>query len=214
MTTTAALSPTLRADVRELLATTTAHDGVSPLDEAAILALEGERAHHILREQDAADGTARLLVGYTNVLADGTVQGMVHPSHRRRGHGTELLREAQAMIDQPLDPAELAGARNAELLSLPNRFETNSDIGASLAEAFVFDLPLDYYNALPARLAAVTADDVQRVARTFIQPERLSIVLVGNAAAFREQLVKAGIGSFETIPLAEIDLSAASLRKR
>ena len=73
MTTTAALSPTLRADVRELLATTTAHDGVSPLDEAAILALEGERAHHILREQDAADGTARLLVGYTNVLADGTV---------------------------------------------------------------------------------------------------------------------------------------------
>lgn len=94
MTTTAALSPTLRADVRELLATTTAHDGVSPLDEAAILALEGERAHHILREQDAADGTARLLVGYTNVLADGTVQGMVHPSHRRRGHGTELLREA------------------------------------------------------------------------------------------------------------------------
>jgi zinc protease len=71
---------------------------------------------------------------------------------------------------QPLDAAELAGARNAELLSLPNRFETNSDIGASLAETFVFDLPLDYYSALPARLAAVTAADVQAAAKRYLDP--------------------------------------------
>lgn len=94
MTTTAALSPTLREDVRALLATTTTNDGVSPLDEAAILALEDDRARHVLREADSPDGGARLLVGYTSVLADGTVQGMVHPSHRRRGHGTAMLREA------------------------------------------------------------------------------------------------------------------------
>ena len=109
----------------------------------------------------------------------------------------ELLREAQAMVDQPLDPAELAGARNAELLSLPNRFETNSDIGASLAEAFVFDLPLDYYSALPARLAAVTADDVQAAARRYLDPRRLVVVAVGEKKRILPQLQKLKLGPVE-----------------
>lgn len=94
MITTAALSPTRRQDIRGLLGTTTAHDGVSPLDEAAILALEGQEAQHLLIERPGDAGEAAALIGYTSVLEDGTVQGMVHPAHRRRGHGTAMLREA------------------------------------------------------------------------------------------------------------------------
>ncbi|MGO2608446.1 MAG: mycothiol synthase, partial [Brachybacterium tyrofermentans] len=41
------------------------------------------------------------LLGYASVLADGTVQGMVHPAHRRRGHGTALLRAALGLHDEP-----------------------------------------------------------------------------------------------------------------
>ncbi|MET0982605.1 MAG: pitrilysin family protein, partial [Telluria sp.] len=110
---------------------------------------------------------------------------------------SELLREAQAMVDKPLDPAELAGARNAELLSLPNRFETNSDIGASLAETFVFDLPLDYYSALPARLAAVTADDVQAAAKRYLDPRRLLVVAAGERKRILPQLEKLKLGPVE-----------------
>lgn len=93
MFTTAALPTPRRATVRDLLAEVAEHDGVSPLDEAALLALDGQDAQHLL-VQDAASGT---LQGYASVLADGTVQGMVHPDHRRRGHGTALLREALAL---------------------------------------------------------------------------------------------------------------------
>ncbi len=110
---------------------------------------------------------------------------------------TELLKEAQAMVDQPLDPQELAGARNAELLSLPNRFETNSDIGASLAETFVFDLPLDYYTQLPARLAAVTAADVQDAARRYLDPGKLVVVAVGERKKIAAQLDKLKLGPVE-----------------
>ncbi|MFC5461056.1 M16 family metallopeptidase [Massilia niabensis] len=110
---------------------------------------------------------------------------------------SELLREAQAMVDKPLDGAELAGARNAELLSLPNRFETNSDIGASLAETFVFDLPLDYYSALPARLAAVTAADVQAAAKRYLDPARLVVVAVGERKRILPQLEKLKLGPVE-----------------
>ncbi|GAA4522401.1 mycothiol synthase [Brachybacterium paraconglomeratum] len=111
---TAALSATQRDAVRELLATVSQHDGVSALDEAALLALDGDSAQHLMLEGSAEDGTAEggtaeqgnaedgtaghgartALFAYASVLADGTVQGMVHPAHRRRGHGAAVLREA------------------------------------------------------------------------------------------------------------------------
>lgn len=92
MITTDALPPARRPEVLELLSIVTEHDGVAPLDEAAELALDAGDAQHLLVE--GADGS---LLGYASVLADGTVQGMVHPEHRRRGHGTALLREALSL---------------------------------------------------------------------------------------------------------------------
>ncbi|MGP9538544.1 mycothiol synthase [Brachybacterium sp. AOP43-C2-M15] len=95
MITTAALSPIRREAILDLLATATAHDGVSPLDEAATLALESRDARHLLLEAPAGAGpTEGALIGYASVLSDGTVQGMVRPGHRRNGHGTALLRAA------------------------------------------------------------------------------------------------------------------------
>lgn len=109
----------------------------------------------------------------------------------------EILREARAMIDAPLGADELTGARNAQLLSLPNGFETNADIGASLAEAFVFGLPLDYYRQLPAKLAAVTAQDVQEAARCYLDPAHLVIVAVGDRKRILPQLDKLKLGPIE-----------------
>ncbi len=98
MLTTAALSTAQQGEVRALHQEVAAHDGVSALDEAALLALADDTAQHLLLEDPdlSAAAEARLL-GYTSVLADGTVQGMVHPAHRRRGHGTALLRAALAL---------------------------------------------------------------------------------------------------------------------
>lgn len=90
MITTSELSPESRDAVRVLLDAATAHDGVAALDEAARLALDGAGARHFLLEEE---GTA---LAYASVLADGTVQGMVYPAHRRRGHGTALLEAALA----------------------------------------------------------------------------------------------------------------------
>ncbi|MDN5601707.1 MAG: mycothiol synthase, partial [Brachybacterium sp.] len=64
MITTAALPPTRQETVRELLATVTEHDGISPQDEAAVLALDGESAQHPLVEEAGA------LRGYASVLPD------------------------------------------------------------------------------------------------------------------------------------------------
>ena len=54
MITTTAPVPARRSAVRTLLATVAGHGGVSPLDEAALLALDGEDARHLLLTADGA----------------------------------------------------------------------------------------------------------------------------------------------------------------
>ncbi|MGF6273626.1 zinc protease [Massilia sp. UYP11] len=106
----------------------------------------------------------------------------------------EILREIAAMREQPLSQAELDAARNAQLLSLPGQFETNADIGASLTELFVYDLAPDYYDALARRLAGIGADDVLDVARRYLDPDRMTVVAVGERRKILPQLQKLGLG--------------------
>jgi zinc protease len=81
--------------------------------------------------------------------------------------------------------------------SLPGRFETNSGIVASLAETYVFDLPADYWRTLPDRFRAVTAAQVQAAAQTWLKPDRLKVIAVGDRAAIAPQLQKLGLGTPE-----------------
>src|SRR6185437_16049464 len=60
---------------------------------------------------------------------------------------------------------------------------------------------------------AVTPDDIQRVAKALLRPDRLSVVLVGNSAAFASQLRGVGFGTFETVDLADLDLTSASFKR-
>ena len=57
-------------------------------------------------------------------------------------------------------------------------------------------------------------EDVQRVARSYLNPDRLTIVLVGDASAFTKQLAGAGFDKFEVIPAGELDLFTADLRRK
>ena len=59
----------------------------------------------------------------------------------------------------------------------------------------------------------MTPGDIQRVARQFLKPEQLSIVLVGDASVFAEQLKGMGFADFERIPIGELDLNSPSLRR-
>jgi hypothetical protein len=63
------------------------------------------------------------------------------------------------------------------------------------------------------RVQSVAPDDIQRVAKQYIHPDRLSIVLVGDANAFLPQLKSAGISQYELIPFGQLDLTSASLKK-
>ena len=55
-----------------------------------------------------------------------------------------------------------------------------------------YGLPADYWDSYPAKIAALTADDVQRVARKYLNPDALQLVAVGDASKIKPALEKYG----------------------
>jgi zinc protease len=108
---------------------------------------------------------------------------------------------------------ELDGAKAYMTGSFPLTIETPEAIAMQVMNAVFYGLPLDQLQTFRERVNAVTPDDVQRVARALLRPDRLSVVLVGNAAAFASQLNSVGFGNFETVELADLDLTSANFKR-
>jgi zinc protease len=108
---------------------------------------------------------------------------------------------------------ELADAQAYLAGSFPLTVETPNDIATLILNSVFFELPLDEVSTFSSRVKAITPDDVQRVAREYIKPDRLSVVLVGNAQAFVSQLRSIGITDFEVIPIQQLDLMSATLKR-
>jgi zinc protease len=101
------------------------------------------------------------------------------------------------MRETPLTADELALAKDSLVRSLPAQFETSSSVTASTANIYIYDLGLDYYTKLPARMSAVTADDVKAAAEKYVVPEKLLIVAVGDRAKIAPELQKLNLGPVE-----------------
>ena len=108
---------------------------------------------------------------------------------------------------------ELQNAQAYLAGSFPLTIETPNAIAAQVLESLLYGLDLADLPTYPARINAVTVDDIQRVTRTFLQPDRLSIVLVGEASAFVRDLSGVGFDEVEVMSIDELDLSSADLRR-
>ena len=108
---------------------------------------------------------------------------------------------------------ELDGAKAYLTGSFPLTIETPESIAMQVVNALFYGLPLAELQNFRERVNAVTPDDIQRVAKALLRPDRLSVVLVGNSAAFASQLRAVGFGTFETVELADLDLTSATFKK-
>jgi zinc protease len=108
---------------------------------------------------------------------------------------------------------ELDGAKAYLTGSFPLTIETPESIAMQVVNALFYGLPLQELQNFRERVNAVTPDDIQRVAKALLRPDRLSVVLVGNSAAFAAQLRGVGFGTYETVELADLDLTAATFKR-
>jgi zinc protease len=104
----------------------------------------------------------------------------------------EILNQIKRLRDSGVNETELTAtkrsvvARFALALEQPARL-----LDFALTRKF-YNLPDDYWEAYPDMVAAVTPEDVRRVAGKYLDPERMQIVAVGNARKIRPLLEKFG----------------------
>ena len=121
----------------------------------------------------------------------------------------DVLRDLQK---EPVPASELEPAKTYITGAFPLEIETADGIADKVLEAMKFGLGREFLESYNQKISAVTAADVQRFARERIHPERLSIVLAGNASAFLEPLRKT-FPEVDVIPVADLDLMRNDLRK-
>jgi hypothetical protein len=109
---------------------------------------------------------------------------------------------------------ELADAQAYLTGSFPLTIETPSAIALQVLNAVFYGLDLDDLQTYRERVNAITPDDIQRVAREYLRPDRLSIVLVGDASVFARQLAGVGFDQYERIALGDLDLGSVDLKRR
>ncbi|MES2524168.1 MAG: pitrilysin family protein [Gemmatimonadota bacterium] len=108
----------------------------------------------------------------------------------------EFTKELKS-ISQPLPAAELAKTKKYLQLGYAERFESTGDIASQVAGLVVFDLPLSTLGAFNNGVGAVTSADVQRVAKQYVDPSKMAIVIAGDRATIESALKATGIAPVE-----------------
>ena len=172
----------------------------------------GNRLHRVLRsERGLTYGASADL----NALKDtGDIVADTDTRSETTGEALRLIvDEFFRLQKQRVQERELADAQEYLTGSFPLTIETPSAIALQVLNAVFYGLDLNDLQTYRERVNMITVDDIQRVAQQYFHPDRLAIVLVGDASVFAKQLAAVGFDQVERIPISELDLSSPDLRR-
>ena len=104
----------------------------------------------------------------------------------------DLAAELRRMGSEPVPEDELKNAKRALIGGFALSLDSPQTLISNLATQKIYNLPPDYWDAYPQRVEAITAADVQRVAKKYYDAGKLQIVAVGDGAAVKQVLEKYG----------------------
>ncbi len=118
----------------------------------------------------------------------GTFQVSMQTKNENAQEAIRIAKEEIRRIrDQGVTEKELQEAKDYLTGSFPLRLDTNRRVVRFLAQMEFLGLGLDYVERYPGLIRQVSREDIIRVARTHLQPEKLIVVVVANLekAGFR-----------------------------
>lgn len=100
----------------------------------------------------------------------------------------EFFYELDRIRDETIPEQELQDAKNYMTGVFPIRLETQEGLIAQLVTMQMYDLPADYLQTYRDKIEAISAHDAQTAARKHITPDKMAIVIVGDAETIQEQI--------------------------
>src|SRR3954470_23116544 len=106
----------------------------------------------------------------------------------------EFMKELRGILGaRPITDEELTTAKDALIQRLPGTFASVSSINGAITTLWTQNLPDDYYQQYAKQIAAITRDDVLRVAKQYVTVDHLAIVIVGDRSVIEAPLKATGI---------------------
>lgn len=98
------------------------------------------------------------------------------------------LEELDKIRKMPVDKDELAQAKETFMNQFIFRFTTSASIVGQKVDIEYEELPLNYLETYLDNVQAVTQEDVQRVARKYLHPDEIKVLVVGDKEKFDKPL--------------------------
>jgi len=100
----------------------------------------------------------------------------------------QFLYEMDRLTKEVVNNEELQNVKNYLNGRFARSLERPQTVARFALNTARYDLPVDYYATYLERLQAVSAEDVQRVAKKYLLPQQAHIVVVGNKAEVAHKL--------------------------
>jgi predicted Zn-dependent peptidase len=91
-----------------------------------------------------------------------------------------IYEEIERVRDEPVTAEELETAKASFIETFPRTFESRPTMLNVFVTDEMTDRPAGYWQSFRDNIRAVTAEDVQRVAKTHLSPENMAILVVGK----------------------------------
>jgi zinc protease len=124
-----------------------------------------------------------------------------------------IVDEFWRLQSERVSERELSDAKAYLTGSFPLTIETPDAIATQIVNVLFYGLPVGELQTFRERVNVVTVADIQRVAKLYLKPDRLSVVLVGNAGEFTTQLQGTSFADFETVDVQNLDLTALDFKR-
>jgi predicted Zn-dependent peptidase len=98
------------------------------------------------------------------------------------------LEELDKIRKTPVNKDELAQAKETFMNQFIFRFTTSASIVGQKVDIEYEELPLNYLETYLDNVQAVTQEDVQRVARKYLHPDEIKVLVVGDKEKFDKPL--------------------------
>jgi zinc protease len=100
----------------------------------------------------------------------------------------EMRYELCRMVSAPAEADELTAAKRYLSGTMSTSVQTQAGLASYLSTLAARDLPITYLRDLPREVERLGPGDVLEAARRFMSPKRLTTVMVGDAAAIRDDV--------------------------
>jgi zinc protease len=116
---------------------------------------------------------------------------------------TEFMNELEGIL-RPIPEAEVERAKDYVALGFPGNFQSVGQIASALEVLVEYNLPDDYFNNYTEHILAVTGKDVERVAKKYIDPSAVDIILVGDRKEIETSVKTLKLGPIKNLTIEDV----------